>query len=95
MIGLSIALKNVAFFLISSMVLDLLNQLQILTVVSDRIASAFNRSGPAQAVALDISKAFDRAWYAILIHKRKLYGISGQIFGLFCHFSLIDAFRWF
>ena len=80
MIGLSIALKNVAFFLISSMVLDLLNQLQILTVVSDRIASAFNRSGPAQAVALDISNAFDRVWYASLIHKRKLYGISGQIF---------------
>ena len=80
MIGLSIALKNVAFFLISSMVLDLLNQLLILTVVSDRIASAFNRSGPAQAVALDISKTFDRVWYASLIHKRKLHGISGQIF---------------
>ena len=29
------------------------------TVVSDRIARAFNKSGAAQAVALDISKAFD------------------------------------
>ena len=32
----------------------------LLTVVSDRIASAFHRSGATQAVALDISKAFDR-----------------------------------
>ena len=32
----------------------------LLTVVSDRIARAFNRLGATQAVALDISKAFDR-----------------------------------
>ena len=32
----------------------------LLTVVSDRIARAFNRSGATQAVALDIYKAFDR-----------------------------------
>ena len=32
----------------------------LLTVVSDRSASTFNRSGATQAVALDISKAFDR-----------------------------------
>ena len=32
----------------------------LLTVVSDRIARAFNRSGTTQAVALDKSKAFDR-----------------------------------
>ena len=32
----------------------------LLTVVSDRIASAFNRSGATRALALDISKAFDR-----------------------------------
>ena len=30
----------------------------LLTVVSDRIARAFNRSGATRAVALDISKAF-------------------------------------
>ena len=30
------------------------------TVVSDRIARAFNRSGATQAVALDTSKVFDR-----------------------------------
>ena len=32
----------------------------ILRVVSDGIPRAFNRSGATQAVALDISKAFDR-----------------------------------
>ena len=30
-----------------------------LTVVSDRIARAFNRSGATRTIALDISKAFD------------------------------------
>ena len=32
----------------------------LLAVVSDRIAGAFNRSGATRVVALDISKAFDR-----------------------------------
>ena len=32
----------------------------LLTVVSDRIATTFNRSGTTRAVALDISKACDR-----------------------------------
>ena len=54
----------------------------LLTVVSDRIARAFNRSGATQAVALDISKAFDRVWHAGPLQKLKSYGISGQIFGL-------------
>ena len=58
----------------------------LLTVVSDRIARAFNRSGATRAVALDISKAFDRAWHAGLLHKLKSYGISGQIFGLISSF---------
>ena len=31
----------------------------LLTVVSDRIARAFSRSGATRAVALDISKAFE------------------------------------
>ena len=43
----------------------------LLTVVSDRVAWAFNRSGAARAVALDISKAFDRVWHAGLLHKFK------------------------
>ena len=34
----------------------------LLTVTSDTVARAFNRSGATWAVALDISKAFDRVW---------------------------------
>ena len=58
----------------------------LLLVVSDRTARAFNRSGATRAVALDISKAFDRVWHAGLLHKLKSYGISGQIFGLISSF---------
>ena len=54
----------------------------LLIIVSDRIARAFNRSGPTQAVALDISKSFDRVWHAGLLHKLNSYRISGQMFGL-------------
>ena len=54
-------------------------------VVSDKIARAFNKSGATRAVALNISKAFDRDWHAGL-HKLKSYGISGQIFGLISSF---------
>ena len=63
-----------------------LSTADVLTVVSDRIARAFNRSGGTRAVALDISKAFDRVWHADLLHKLKSYGISGQIFGLISSF---------
>ena len=58
----------------------------LFTVVSDRIARAFNRSGATRAVALDISKAFDRVWHSGLLHKLKSYGISGQIFSLISSF---------
>ena len=58
----------------------------LLTVVSDRIARAFKRSGATRAVALDISKAFDRVWHTGFLHKLKSYEISGQIFGLISFF---------
>ena len=47
----------------------------------DRIARAFNRSGAARAVALDISKAFDSFWHAGL-YKLKTSGISHQVVDL-------------
>ena len=58
------------------------------TVVSDRIARAFNRSETTRAVALNISKAFDRVWRVGLLHKRSSYGITGQIFGLISSFLI-------
>ena len=69
------------------MVLGLLHQLQIFAdLVSDRIVRAFNRSWAARAVALDISKAFNRVWHVFLLHKLKYYGISGQTFDLISSF---------
>ena len=44
----------------------------LLTVVSDRIVSAFNRSGATLAVALNI---FNNFGIAGLLHKLKFYGI--------------------
>ena len=58
----------------------------LLTVVFDRIARAFNRSGATRAVAFDIPNAFDRVWHAGLLHKLKSDGISDQIFGLISSF---------
>ena len=65
----------------------------LLTVEFVRIAGAFNRSEATRAVALDISKAFDRVWHAGLLHKSKSYGISGQIFGLISSFLSNRRFR--
>ena len=58
----------------------------LLTVVSDRIDRAFNRSGATRAVVLDISKASDRVWHAGLLHKLKSYGMPGQVFDLISSF---------
>ena len=54
--------------------------------MSDGIARAFNTSGATRAVALDVLKSFDRVWHAVLLHKLKYYGISGQIFFFFSSF---------
>ena len=58
----------------------------LLSVVFDRIATAFNRSGATQAVRLGILKAFDRVWHADLLHKLRSSAISDQIFGLISSF---------
>ena len=41
----------------------------LLTVIFDRITRAFNSSVATRAVALDISRVFDRVWHAGLLHK--------------------------
>ena len=64
----------------------------LLTVVSDRIARAFNRSGATQAVALDISKAFDMVWQADLFRKLKPFKefqeCQVRYLAIFCLFSV-------
>ena len=39
----------------------------------------FNRSGATRAVALDISKAFDRVWHADLLYKQKEYPVNAGV----------------
>ena len=58
----------------------------LLTVVSDRIARAFNRSGATRAMALDISKAFDRVWHGGLLHKLRSWEFQVRYLALFLHF---------
>ena len=59
----------------------------LLTVVSDRIARTFNRSGATRAVALDISKAFNRVWPADLLMEFQV-----RYLALFLLFSVIGSF---
>ena len=61
--------------------------------MSDRIARVLNRSEATRAVALDISKTFDRVWNAGLLHKLKSDGILGQIFGLISSFLINRQLR--
>ena len=65
----------------------------LLTVVSERIAGAFNMSEATRAEALDISKPFDMVWHAGLLHKLKSNEISGQIFGFISSF-LSNRWLW-
>ena len=63
-----------------------------LTVVCDRSTRAFKRFWAPQAVALDISKAFNRVWHGSLLHKLRSYGIPGEIFGLISSFPSNSVF---
>ena len=76
------------FFLISSTVLGLLDQLQIFwQLYLMELLEFLIDSGATRAVALDISKAFDRVWHAGLLRKLASYGIWGQeVFGLISSF---------
>ena len=64
----------------------------LLTVVSDRIFRAFNRSGATPAVAVDISKAFDRAWLLNLnlIYETQRTGVRSALL-----ISMLGKLSWF
>ena len=66
----------------------------LLAVVSDRFDRNFNRSKVNRAVALDMLKVFDRVWHAGLLYRLKSYEIMG-VLALFCHFLVINIFRYF
>ena len=65
----------------------------LLTVVSGRIARDFNRSGATRAVALDISKTFDRVWHAGLFHKLKAHECQVRYLPLFLLLSVSDSLK--
>ena len=67
----------------------------LLTVVSDRIARTFNRSGTTRAVALDISKAFDRVWHLVFFTNLSLMEFQVRYLALFLLFLLIGGFGLF
>ena len=67
----------------------------LLTVVSDRIARTFNRSGATRAVALDISKAFDRVCILVFFTSLSLKEFQVRYLALFILFAVIDDFEWF
>ena len=86
-------LEKCGLFLISnsSMVLGLFNQLQIfLQLYLIELLVLLTRQAP-QAMALDISKAFDRVWHTGLLHRIKSCGISGRYLALFLLFILATS----
>ena len=72
-----------------------LSTADLLTVISDRIGRAFNRSRTTRAVALDISKGFDRVWHTGLLHNLSLMEFQVRYLALFIPFLVIDSFKWF
>ena len=72
----------------------------LLTVVTERIARAFNRFWPTRAVALDILKAFNRVWHDVFFRNlwnsyRSLMKFQVRYLALFFVFTVIDSFGWF
>ena len=72
----------------------------LLKVVYDRIVRAVNSTGATQAVALDISKAFEKILHATLFHKlvsrfHKLVEFQVRYLVLFYLFLVIDDIAWF
>ena len=51
--------------------------------LSERIYNSLDAGGETRAIALDISKAFDKVWHAGLLHKLKGYGVVGRILRIF------------
>ena len=64
----------------------------LLTVVSNRIVRAFNRSGATRALALDIYKSFDSVLFFANLN---IMEVQIRYLVLFRHLSVIDGFKWF
>lgn len=53
-----------------------------LTIITEYVYQSLHKNGEAQAVALDMSKAFYSVWHAGILHKFKCYGVTTIIFDL-------------
>ena len=71
-------LVNEHFMLTDILIVHILTA-DLLTVISERIYQALNISGEARAVALDISKAFDKIWHVGLLRKLQAHGVSLEL----------------
>ena len=58
----------------------------LLTVLSERIYNSLDVGGETRAIALDISKAFDKVWHAGLLHKLQAYGVLGSVLNIITSF---------
>ena len=54
----------------------------VLTVITHRVSQALDEGFMTRAVALDISKAFDKVWHRGLLLKLSKNGISGKVLGI-------------
>ena len=52
----------------------------LLTVIADKIVKKLKASGATQAVVLDISKVFYRAWHDGILYKFRLCGFMKRSF---------------
>ena len=50
--------------------------------ICERVYQSLDACGETRAIALDISKAFNKVLHAGLLHKMKLYGISGEVLNI-------------
>ena len=67
----------------------------LLTVVSGRIARAFNRSGATRAMALDISKVLAGFGMVVYFTNLGLGEFQVRYLALFLLFSVVDGCEWF
>ena len=54
----------------------------LVTIVCDRTCRVVNSSGITSAIAIDISKAFDRVWHAD-IHRKVLWNFRSDVWSYF------------
>ena len=66
----------------------------LLTDVSDRIAGDFNRSGATRALALAVSKTFDRIGMLVLFTSLRVLEFQVRYFISVRPFSVSDVLKW-